>query len=127
MSREESLLALYRKWMEFATFEHRIIRERKWKELNVHTEAKMKLMEATEKIEAREPLARGPQADELRLLIHQLADLEQLNETLLQERMSEVKVQLGDIRRNVRKVQQIRNRYEDPGSRPSGGRVSRQA
>jgi hypothetical protein len=127
MNRDESLLALYRKWLEFATFENRVIQDRKWNQLNIHAKAKLELMKSVQDIERDPSLPQEPHSNELRLLIHQLADLEQLNGTLIRERMAEVKIQISDFQRNVRKVQQIRKRYEAPSRTPGGGRISRQA
>jgi hypothetical protein len=45
--------------------------------------------------------------------------LEQLNQSLIQERMGEVKGQMKDIGRRTRVVQQLRDKYKIPGGRSS--------
>ena len=126
MSKSTALLVHYQKWFEFALFEHRMIKEKKWDEINAYTGQKQKIMDAIQDIESNEVSGKEPQSEALRLLIHQLADLEQLNHSLLQERMGELKVQIDDSAQRMRVAQQIRNRYQERGEK-SGDRVFRRA
>ncbi len=125
MSKSNPLLNHYQKWFELTLFENRMIKEKKWDELNAYAQQKQKIMEAIQEVESKDT-AKEHQSNAVRLLIHQLADLEQLNHSLLQERMGELKVQIDDSAQRTRIVQQIRKRYQERAGK-SGNQFSKQA
>ena len=71
------LLPIYEEWLEVARIENQIIREYRFERLANYGDRKLKLMESV--IGFEEQLGAQPSYSEpLRLLIHQVADLEQL-------------------------------------------------
>jgi len=115
MKTNNELFAKYQAWFEITLFEHHAIKERRWKDLNLHEAQKQAIVGEVQKLESN--LSAKETAEDLRLIIHQLADLEQLNQTLLQERMKETRMQLSDVQRRQLRLQQLRLRYTDPQSR----------
>jgi len=122
----DTLLARYQEWFEIARSEHEVIKEQRWHELNTCTLKKQEIMKAITETEAENAPARTASSEAVRMIIHQLADLEQLNHLLLNERMAEVKTRMDDIARRKQTIRQLRKRYQDSGP-GSGGQVSGQA
>ncbi|MDD2707140.1 MAG: flagellar protein FliT [Verrucomicrobiae bacterium] len=121
MPTPESLEACYQRWLEIARLEQQAIRARKWKELNRYGKEKQELMSTVQEFEKQ---AEGkPRPREIHLLIHQIMDLEKLNNTLAQGQMSEVQSQLGDLHQRRQINQHLQKRYQQPG----GGGMSRKA
>ncbi len=116
MSTQDDLLLKYKAWFEITLFEHHVIKEGRWKELNAYETKKNTILREIEAMESSLPS--GEPSEDLRLLVHQLTDLEQLNQTLIQERMKETRSQISDVQRRQRTVRSLRKRYEEPGGIP---------
>jgi hypothetical protein len=125
MPTSDQLLLEYQKWFQIVSSEHKIIEERKWSELNQFDAQKQGLLEKIQKIEAQDPQWKQSESDALRVLIHQVADLEQLNASLIQERTSELQGTILDIGKRSSLVRQIQERYEGPSS--GSNRITHQA
>ena len=121
----DPLYALYQQWLEYAMFENRVIKEGKWADLNTYTQLKQELMESIRKLEAANPSLSEKISSDLRLLIHQLLDLEELNHSLVQERMKEMRLKQDDIHRRSHVLNQIRKHYQTLS--PEENRFSRKA
>ena len=116
------LVGCYQEWLEIARFEHQMIRERDWAKLNSKDAKKEKIIRRIEDLEPQFP----EKSEDLLSLIHQLVDLEQLNQSLIQERSKEIKIQLNDIGRRTRLLNKFRGKYQDSAD-SSGQRSSQKA
>lgn len=109
----DELFAWYQQWLTLALTEQQVITERKWDALHSLSEKKQKIMDAVCDIESKNPSWKEEGSSALHLLIHKLADLEQLNQTLVQERHGEIKIQIDDINRRIRVVRQLHYKYQN--------------
>jgi hypothetical protein len=113
MGISNELVEQYQKWFEIVMFEHHTIKERNWSQLDTYSARKQEIVDTIISVEAKDPHWKNSQPDSLRILIHQLADLEQLNHTLLSERISEMKVQISDMTQRKQRLKKIRTRYKE--------------
>jgi len=124
MTPANPLLSTYQEWLEIVRAEQKIIREERWAELNAFTARKNELIRAIQEIESDEAWREKLFTEEIRILVHQLRDMEQLNHTLISQRMEEVKMKLEDVARRKQVLQMLRTRYRGFGAgngRPARG------
>jgi hypothetical protein len=108
----DQILAYYQKWLEISQSEHKVIKEKKWDELSSFSAAKEDLIQKLQHLQSEDPDWKTSSSPQLSILIHQVADLEELNRTLVQEGMGEIKGRLGDVERRVNTTQQVQQRYQ---------------
>lgn len=89
-----------------------MIKEKKWNELPRFLATKEDLIQKLQQLQQDDPQWKTSAPPPLQILIHQVADLEELNRTLIQEGMTEVKGRLGDVERRVNTTQQVQQRYQ---------------
>ncbi len=117
MSCSDQLLAQYQEWLKIVRNEQIIIQDRKWSDLNQFVEKKQAIIGIIQKVELENPEWKSGQSEDLRVLIHQVADLEQLNHSILKERSAELKGMIEDVVRQGQMVRQLQNRYQDSTTR----------
>jgi hypothetical protein len=108
----DQILAYYQKWLEISQSEHQVIKEKKWEDLPRFLTAKEDLIQKLQHLQSEDPEWKTSSPPQLQILIHQVADLEELNRTLVQEGMGEIKGRLGDVERRVNTTQQVQQRYQ---------------
>jgi hypothetical protein len=108
----DQTLAYYQKWLEISQSEHQVIKEKKWEELPRLLSTKEDLIQKLQQLQSEDPEWKSSASPQLQILIHQVADLEELNRTLVQEGMSDVKGRLGDVERRANTTQQVQQRYQ---------------
>jgi hypothetical protein len=101
----------YQDWLEVARAENQIIREMKFEKLADHAEKKELLMATISEAEKTLSSSHAEHPAELRMLIHQVSDMEGLNLDLLQERMKELNIQKTDLERRKQAAKQLRSKY----------------
>jgi DNA repair exonuclease SbcCD ATPase subunit len=111
MSASDPFLKKYREWLDIVVFEQQVIRDQKWVDLPRFSQRKQELIKELKELEEKQPDWKNKQSNSLRVLIHQLADLEQSNHSILQERSKDLKTKVDDINKRQQAVRQLRNRY----------------
>jgi hypothetical protein len=101
----------YQDWLEVARAENQIIREMKFEKLADHAEKKETLMATISEAEKMLSSNHTEHPPELKMLIHQVSDMERLNLDLLQERMKELNIQKADLERRKQAAKQLRSKY----------------
>jgi len=125
MEKADPFLVKYREWFEIVLYEHRVIKEEKWLELPKHVKRKEEIIRELQELEQLHPEWKKIKSEALNLLIHQLSDMEQLNNNLLQERRKELKIKVDDINKRKNNVRQLRSRYIEKPNQP-GKKVSQE-
>lgn len=102
----------YEKLLELMVAEHDLIRSEKWDQLNRFSNQKEEIIEQIQKLESRDLAWKQNVPETLKVLIYKVADLEQLNQNLVNTCISQKKIQLDDVACRIRKLKQLGHRYE---------------
>ncbi len=106
------LIDCYEKLFELISKESQLIKSETWEQLNDFSHEKEDIIKKIQEFESKNPSWKKETPGSLQVLICKVADLEQLNQNLVAECISQKKIQRGDLNQRIQKLQNLRHKYE---------------